>query len=135
MGNYAVRKDVLVGWQINVAQMMFRGMTDEEICVEQFHIDKEDKKKMKYGREKLRKLRKNEKFQEFYKSMITEWTVKYIGPALTKLASQINNKNDWLANKACNDILNQSKHFTGADDNTVTIKIDSGIELGTPDGE
>jgi len=133
MGNYNIRKGMLQGWQINVAEMMFQGMSDEQICIEQFRIDPEDKKKMSSGKRKLTMLRRDEKFQEYYKSIITEWTVHHVGKALTKLANQIDDKNGWLANKACNDILNQSKNFTGVDDSSVVVKIEGGIELGTPE--
>lgn len=134
MGNYACRRDgYLLGWQINVADMMFRGYTDEQICKELWDIDKDDKQKLTNAKQKLRKLRRNEKFQEYYRSIITEWTVHNVGKALTTLASQMDNSNGWLANKACNDILAQSKNFTGVDENTVVVKVEGMPELGTPD--
>lgn len=133
MGCYNVRRGMLQGWQINVAEMMFRGMSDEEIITEQFGIAKEDKQKMINAKQRLRRLRRDEKFQEYYKSIITEWTVHNVGKALNTIAKQMDNTNPWIANKACNDILNQSKNFTGNDENSVVVKIEGAPELGTPD--
>lgn len=133
MGDYKARRGFLQGWQINVAEMMFRGLSDEEICIEQFRTPKDDKRKMNNAKAKLRNLRKSVEFQEYYKTLIQEWTVHHVGRALSKLSSQIDDKNGWLANKACNDILNQSKSFTGSDDNSIVVKIEGGIDLGTPE--
>lgn len=121
-------------WQINVADMMFRGMKDEDICVQQFGIDREDKDALAKGKRKLSNLRRNEKFQEYYKTIITEWTVHNVGKALVTIAEQMDDTNPWIRNKAANDILNQSKNFTGIDNNAVVLKVESGIELGTPEG-
>jgi len=136
MGNYSTRnKELLTGWQMNVAHMMFRGVADKDIVIEQFKVDPEDEKGIRNGKDKLRRLRRSQKFQDYYQSLITEWRVRNIGKALTRLEEQLDEKNGWLRNKACNDILNQSKQFTGNDENTVVVKVESGIALGTPDGE
>lgn len=134
MGNYKSRREgYLQSWQVNVADMMFRGMTDEEICIAQFGVDKLDEKKMRNGKARLRNLRRDPKFQEYYKSIITEWTVHNVGKALTRLAEQMDSDKPWIVNKACNDILNQSKQFTGTDDSTVKVVVEGMPELGTPE--
>lgn len=133
MGNYRARREnFLQGWQINVAEMMFRGMSDDEI-VKEVWPEKTEPNQIRNAKNRLRTLRKNEKFQEYYRSIITEWSVHNVGKALSKLASQMDDKNGWLANKACNDILNQSKNFTGSDDNTVLVKVEGMPELGVPE--
>ncbi|MBP5248632.1 MAG: hypothetical protein J6Z46_01370 [Lachnospiraceae bacterium] len=110
---------------------MFRGFTDEEIGEKIWKTDG-DPKKVRNAKARLRNLRKDEKFQEYYRSIITEWTVHNIGKALNKLSEQIDSNLPWLSNKAANDVLVQSKPFLGNDDNTVVVRLD-GIELGTPD--
>lgn len=134
MANYRARKDgFIVGWQINAAKHMFRGLSDEEI-VHELWPDKTEKKQIEEGKRKLRKLRKDEKFQEYYRSLITEWSIHHVGRALNKLSEQIDSNQPWLANKAANDILNQSKALTsGVDDGTVVVKVEGMPELGTPD--
>lgn len=133
MGHYNARRPgFLQAWQVNAAEMMFRGLTDEEICKELFNA--ESVQQMKNGKARLQNLRKNEKFQEYYRSIITEWSVHNVGRALSKLSEQIGSNKEWVANKAANDVLNQAKQFIGGmDDNTVLIKIEGMPELGTPD--
>lgn len=132
MGNYEIRKGYLQAWQMKAAEMMFRGMSDKEIAKELFRTG-DDEKKITNGRSRLNKLRKNEEFQEFYRTLITEWSTHNIGRALTRLSSQIDDKNPWVANKAANDILSQSKKFmTGNDENSVVVKFEGMPELGEP---
>lgn len=134
MGQYRSRRPgFLQGWQINVAEMMFRGFTDDEIAREQFQVG-DDERKMKNAKARLRNLRKNEQFQEYYRSLITEWSVHHVGKALDTIAKQMDNSNPWLANKAANDVITQSKPLiTGMDDGTVVIKVEGMPELGTPE--
>jgi len=133
MGNYAVRNSGLMqGWEIDVADLTFRGFTDEEIA-NKLWPERVDSGKLDACKQKLRRLRRTEKFQAYYRSIVTEWSVHYVGKALNKLGEQIDSDLPWLANKAANDILTQSKGvITGADDNTVVIKMEGMPELGTP---
>lgn len=136
MGNYTSRRPgQLQGWQINAAELMFRGFTEAEIAKKLWDIPDGDEKALRNAKNRLRTLRKNEMFQEFYKSLITEWTMHNVGKALNKLSEQVNSNKPWLANKAANDVLIQSKPFLGNDDNTVVIRMESGIDLGSPDAE
>lgn len=134
MGNYnSRRRGFLQAWQMNVAEMMFRGMTDEEIAREQFQTG-DDKRKIDTAKQKIRRLRGNENFQEFYRSLITEWSVHHVGKALETIAKQMDCENPWLANKAANDVITQSKPLiTGMDDGTVVVKVEGMPELGTPE--
>lgn len=124
---------MLQGWQINAAEMMFRGCTNDEIIKELWpNADTPGKKAVKY--KTLKRLCNDETFMEYYRSIITEWSIHSTGPALKKLRSQLDSEQEWIANKAANDILNQSKTvMTGADDNTVVIKMEGMPELGSPD--
>ena len=118
---------------MNAADMMFRGFTDEEIAEELWHVG-EDEKKIRNGKSRLRNLRKNEVFQDYYRSIITEWSVHHVGKALLKIASQMDNDNPWLANKAANDVITQSKPLiSGDEDNTLVVKVEGMPELGEPE--
>lgn len=134
MGNYRSRRPgFLQAWQINVADLMFRGFTDDEI-VETVWPQKETKNQKDAAKQRLRNLRKDERFQEYYRSIITEWSVHNVGKALNKLSQQIDSEKEWLANKAANDVIQQSKALiTGADDNSVIIKVEGMPELGVPE--
>ena len=119
---------------MNVAEMMFRGFTDERIIDELWPDLPKEKRETK--RKIIRKAKKNEKFIEYYKSIVTEWSVHNVGKALTKLSEQIDSDKPWIANKAANDVLLHSKQFMiGDDDKTVVVRFDSGIELGEPGEE
>lgn len=134
MGNYRARRPgFLQGWQINAADMMFRGCTDEEI-VRQLWPQKTEPNQIKNGKTRLRNLRRDEKFQEYYRSIVTEWSVHHVGKAYNKLAEQIDSNQPWLANKAANDVITHSRQMiTGMDDGTVLVKVEGMPELGTPD--
>ena len=119
---------------------MFRGFTEEEIVREIWgDFDKntdEGKKKLRNNKCRLRNLRNDEKFQEFYRSLVTEWRVHHAGKALETIAKQMDSNQPWLANKAANDVLTYSKELiTGADDNTVLIKFEGMPELGVPEDD
>jgi hypothetical protein len=89
---------------------------------------------VKYKR--LKRLTEDEIFMEYFRSLISEWTIHHVGPAFKKLASQIDSDKDWLANKAANDIITQSKLvISGADDNTVLVKVEGMPTLGSPEQE
>lgn len=133
MGNYKARKPgFIAGWQTNVARMQFQGKSDEEIITVTWP-ELVEAGKMEAGRQRLRRLRHDEKYNEYYRTLITEWSAKHVGKALNRLAQQIDDPNGWLANKAANDVLAQSKQFTGSDENTVVVKVEGMPELGVPE--
>ncbi len=134
MGNYvARRRGFLDNWQINVAEMMFRGLTDDEI-IKELWADRTTDKQITAAKQKLRRLRRDEKFQEYYRTLVTEWSIRHVGRAYDRLAAQIDSNQPWLANKAANDVIQHSKQMlTGMDDGTMVIKVEGMPELGVPD--
>ena len=137
MGNYKARRPgFLQGWQIQVADYLFRGANDEEIAKAVLKVPDDDPKAMRNAKYRLSKLRKDEKFIEYYRTLITEWSVHNVGKALNKLADQIDSDKPWIANKAANDVLLHSKQLVNnADDNSVVVKMEGTIELGSPDAD
>lgn len=112
---------------------MFRGYTDEEM-VKELWPQKTEPNQIQAAKKRLRNLRRDEKFQEYYRTLVQEWSIHHVGKALKKLSDQIDSNQPWLANKAANDVLTQSKlMLTGADDGTVVVKVEGMPELGTPD--
>jgi len=146
MGNYRSRRPgFLQAWQIAVAEYTFQGISDEEIIERLWNwsamkktIPDEAKQKRKHSdlKRKLTNCKKDPKFVEYYKSILTEWSVHNVGKALNKLSEQIDSKEPWLANKAANDVLARGmKLFDGEDANTMTVRIEGMPELGTPETE
>lgn len=136
MGNYSCRRDkLLVGWEIDVAQRVFQGKSNREIAIEILEADPSDKNDFKRKMSKLKHLIESKKFMDYYKSMITEWTVHNVGRALTKLTEQVDHDQPWLANKAANDILQRAPKslFTDEDENTIKVVVEGAPVLGTPE--
>lgn len=141
MGNYRARRTGFIeAWKIAAAEYMFQGKTDAEIvgllwpAVTVLEGD-DYRKQMRNRKTQLQKLRKDAKFQEYYQTLITEWRVHAMGPALAKLKSQMDSGEPWLENKAANDVLNRvgtDPFAAGADANAVTIRFEGMPELGMP---
>ena len=123
----------LKGWQIDGADLMFRGYSDKKI-VEELWPEKTEDKQIKSACQRIRNLRRTARFQEYYRTLVTEWSSHHVGKALNKLVEQIDCDQPWLANKAANDVIQHSKQMlTGVDDGTVVVKVEGMPELGTPD--
>jgi len=127
---------------MRAAELMFSGLPDNDIVTELWPPDKslpdEDKKKwINNRRRRLWTLRNDPKFKEYYQSIVTEWKVHNVGPALNALTGQLSQTKDlWLQNKAANDVLNHAKEFhTTDEENTVTVRFEGMPELGEPTAE
>ena len=143
MGFYRSRRPgMLQGWQMDAALMMFQGYTDDQI-IEKILLPRGStmseltRSQKAYKRDRLRRLRKDPIFREYYKSLITEWSVHNVGPALNKLSEQMMTaKEPWLVNKAINDILNRAlPAFESEDANTIKVEIVGMPELGSPESD
>ena len=136
MGNYACRKGKMIpGWQIDIAERVFRGESDKEIAIHVLGADTSDPKDMKNKIHRVRNVFRNESWQAYYKSIVTEWTVHNVGRALTKLSEQIDSSMPWLANKAANDVLQRVPKSMLVDEeaeNTIKVVVEGMPELGMP---
>ena len=138
MGNYAARRNKLTGWQIDVAWKVFQGFDNKQIAIEILNADPNDPKDLKRKMDRIRSLLTTKQFNDYYQTMIKEWTVRNAGKALNRLSEQLDNTNQpWLQNKAANDILQRvpKSMFAEEEENTVRIVIEGAPELGTPDGD
>lgn len=73
-------------------------------------------------------------YEETWKDEIKRLSFAATGKALRKIISQIDNDNDWLANKAANDTLTFGRNqIYGDEERTVTVQIEGMPDLGTPD--
>lgn len=136
MGNYSCRRDkILVGWEIDVAQLVFQGKSNREIAVEVLQANVLDKNDLQKKIKRIKNLLESDKFQAYYKSMIKEWTIHNVGRALNKLSEQIDHSQPWLANKAANDILQRAPKsmLTDEEEDTIKVVVEGAPVLGTPD--
>lgn len=139
MGNYAARRNkLLVGWEIDAALMVFRGKSNREIAIEALNADPKDPKDLKNKIQRVVKLIRSDKFEEYYKTMIKEWSIRNVGRALNKLTEQVDmDDQPWLANKAANDILQRApkSYFQSEDEATFKIVVEGAPTLGIPTDE
>lgn len=72
---------------------------------------------------------------DYYRKILLQMEApRYVGKALHVLAKQLDSENEWIANKAANDLLNKfHDHVLGTNSNTVTIQFEGLPELGSPD--
>ena len=139
MGNYAARRNkLLVGWEIDAALMVFRGKSNREIAIEALSANPDDPKDLKNKIQRVVKLIRSDKFEEYYKTMIKEWSIRNVGRALNKLTEQVDmDDQPWLANKAANDILQRApkSYFQSEDEATFKIVVEGAPTLGIPTDE
>jgi hypothetical protein len=139
MGNYAARRNkLLVGWEIDAALMVFRGKSNRDIAIEALSANPDDPKDLKNKIQRVTKLIRSDKFEEYYKTMIKEWSIRNVGRALNKLTEQVDmDDQPWLANKAANDILQRApkSYFQSEDEATFKIVVEGAPTLGIPTDE
>lgn len=124
----------LTAWQRIAAELMFAGMSNEEIVHELFPDTKNNPDKLKEQMKKLRKLINSDAYADYYQVLVSEWSAHHVGKALDTIAKNMDDKNAWMRNQAANDVLRISqKWMTGTDENTVVVKVEGLPELGTPD--
>jgi len=139
MSNIAKRG--LTAQEIGVAQMLFQGRSYDDIAKQCYNCLSEDlctydKKKIENAKKRIRKLLKNPQFQEYYKVLLSEASYRFYGKALQKIGEQIDSSQEWLANKAANDILTRlNNNVVGDQERSIVVRVEGMPELGTPDAE
>ena len=116
-------------------QMLARGCTEKEVLRDLYKITEDTPlgERMKATR-RLHKLMSDPKFQECFRTIVTQWAMPAFGKATGKIIEQIDNENGWLANKAANDVLTRfGPTIMGEDNKQVVIKVEGGPVLGVPE--
>lgn len=86
--------------------------------------------------QKFSRWRHHPRYAEIWKDQVDKKLTRLMAKSIKKLDTQIDNTNDWLANKASNDIVNLAKTRIYADeDRTIHVQIGTGIELGKPESD
>ena len=128
----------MAAWEITICNLVFQGYDNDYILEHVFNIYNDDgtvdEKKRKYYKGKITKFLKTEKFIQYYRTIVTEYSVHGYGKAVNKLFDQINCGTPWLENKAANDVLTRfGNAVMGESENTITVKVEGMPELGTPE--
>lgn len=117
-------------------RMTARGCDRKEIMKECFGVDLDTATDLEIHRAdcKMSRLRKRPEYMEIWKDEVKNVLVAAGGKAYRRLAAQIDSKEEWLANKAANDILNNGRSMIfGDEERSVSVKITGMPEIGSPD--
>ena len=110
-----------------------QGYSTGEIIKELWGIEKGDKSFNVYEH-RLSAWRKNPNYDKMWMEFMGKLGRELLSEGLRKLRKQVRSEQDWLANKAANDVVNFAKgRVFGDEDKTVTVKIEGMPELGVPD--
>lgn len=125
--------------QMQAVRLISDGLTTKEVARLVFDVRDDtnpainDEKKIQKGMEKIRRWMRDPKVMEAYRAVLREAMMPAMGKASAKLVQQIDNGNDWLANKAANDVLTRFGPFVlGEEDKQITVKVEGMPELGAP---
>ena len=84
--------------------------------------------------QKLSRWRQNPEYNKLWMEFMGKLGRDLLSEGLRKLRKQVRSEQDWLANKAANDVVNFAKgRVFGDEEKTVTVKFEGMPDLGTPD--
>ena len=88
-------------------------------------------------RQKIEKWLQKPDAQEYYRRLIVNrHAPAAVGKALKVLTKQLDSDNEWIANKAANDILNKYYDLVmGTNSNEIVVRFEGMPEIGSPDQE
>ena len=81
--------------------------------------------------------RQRDDFQTIWDDEMKARVRRCVPRAVGRLEKQIDNENDWVANKAANDVVNLAK-TTGifqSEEKAINVKIEGMPEIGSPDSD
>jgi alkyl sulfatase BDS1-like metallo-beta-lactamase superfamily hydrolase len=79
---------------------------------------------------------KREDFKQLYRQILEGAGLRQYARAINVLETQMESKNDWLAQNAARDLANRfEKAVAGIENNRITVTLAGMPELGTPDNE
>lgn len=124
--------------QDKFVRMEARGESRRDILMEVFGLDPDvdDEKTVHNADCAMSRWRKFPCYEETWKDEVKRLSFGMTGRALRKINQQIENENDWLANKAANDAIafGRSQIF-GDEERSITVQIEGLPDLGTPDND
>lgn len=121
-------------------RMSARGCTRPEILKEVFKIedpsDPDAYPAVHSADCKMTRWRKHPLFHQTWDDEMKKLDYSALSKAKLRLRQQLDNSNDWLVNKAANDLITQgTKRIYGDEDSAIKVKIEGMPEIGSPDGE
>lgn len=123
---------------LEIAYVMFPKQLEE---AKQRSIAENNPKKLQYMehayRKKVEGWLQRPEAQDYYRKIIVNRNAPAaVGKALKVLTKQLDSENEWIANKAANDILNKYYDLVmGTNSNEIVVRFEGMPEIGSPDQE
>jgi len=131
-------KQPLTAQQELFIRLSAQGKTRPEILKEVFGVDSSVMTKDELGKYdmKMSRWRKLPEFESIWKDEVKTILLGCTSEAIQTIRKQMREKDDWLQNKAANDLLNYGKaQIYGEEEKAVHVKIEGMPEIGSPDDE
>ena len=131
-------KQPLTSDQERFVRMSAQGCTRPEILKAVFGLDIETapEKEIHNADAKMSRWRKHPDFESVWKDEVKTILYGCTSEAIQTIRKQMREKDDWLQNKAANDLLNYGKgQIFGDEEHTVHVQIEGLPDIGSPDDE
>ena len=124
----------LTGPQESVARMDAGGIPTSEIIEKLYGITREkDPKAYNRYEQRIFRWRKLPAYRECWKDEVQRIVQMTMGKAFQVIRNQLDSDNEWIANKAANDVLTLAQRVVFADDEKqLTVRIEGMPEIGSP---
>lgn len=129
------RHKLTVNAQVDLfIRMEARGCTRPEKLQAVFGITDAKSVEAHNADNQMTRWRKLPEYGKIWNEELTKQDYEAIGLARKRLLEQLNSNNEWLVNKAANDLIAQgNRRIFGADENTVNVHVSGMPEIGSPD--
>lgn len=128
----------LTGQQEMFIRMSAQGKPREEILKAVFNMDiaTTPDNEIHNADCKMSRWRKLPEFESIWKDEVKTILLGCTSEAIQTIRKQMREKDDWLQNKAANDLLNYGKsQIYGEEEKAVHVKIEGMPDIGSPDDE
>ena len=119
-------------------RMSAQGCSRAEILKRVFKLDIETapENEVHNADNKMTRWRKHPDFEQVWKDEVRAILYGCTSEAIQTIRKQMREKDDWLQNKAANDLLNYGKQqIYGDEEKTVHVQIDGMPDIGSPDDQ
>jgi len=122
----------------NVIRAEARGDPYDEILEKYFGITKDSDPKARHNVQcKMSDWRKRPDYKPIWDDELAATVRRHVPGAVKRLNKQVDNENDWVANKASNDVLGLAARLgvIRTEETAVKVQIEGMPDLGAPDDD